>query len=272
MDEEYSALVKNKTWHLVPSHQGKNIVDCRWIYKVKHKADGSVERYKARLVAKGFKQRYGIDYEDTFSLVVKIATVHLVLAIFVSRGWCLRQLDVKNAFLHGVLEEEVYMRQPPGYEDSRHMNYVSKLDKALYGLKQAPRAWYSRLSSQLLQYGFVASKSDTSLFIFHKCHITMFMLIYVDDIIVASSSQAATDALLKALSKEFALKDLGDLQYFLGLEVHKVDDGTVLNQEKYAQDVLARVGMTHCSGSPTPLSSSEKITTRGRERERVIRS
>lgn len=182
---------------------------------------------------------------------MKIATVRFVLAISVSRGWCLRELDVKNAFLHGVLEEDVYMRQPPGYEDSGRKSYVCKLDKALYGLKQAPRAWYSRLSSQLLKYGFVASKSDTSLFIFHKSNI------------VASSSQAATDALLKALSKEFALKDLGDLKYFLGLEVHTVDDGLVLNQEKYAQDVLARVGMTHCSGSPTPLSSSEKITARG---------
>jgi histone deacetylase 1/2 len=165
-------------------------------------------------------------------------------------------------FLHSVLEEQVYMRQPPGYEDPRYKNYVCKLDKALYGLKQAPRAWYSRLSSQLVKYGFVASKSDTSLFIYRHNKVTMFMLIYVDDIIVASSSQAATDILLKVLGKAFALKDLGDLHYFLGLEVHKVHNGIVLNQAKYAQDVLARVGMTHCSGSPTPLSSSEKITAR----------
>ncbi|KAK1697317.1 hypothetical protein QYE76_014183 [Lolium multiflorum] len=244
MDEEFQALKTNQTWRLVPPKRGANVIDCRWIYKVKHKADGSVDRYKARLVAKGFKQRYGIDYEDTFSPVVKIATVRLVLAISVSRGWSLRQLDVKNAFLHGVLEEEVYMRQPPGYEDKGKMNYVCKLDKALYGLKQAPRAWYSRLSSQLIQYGFVASKSDTSLFIYHKSTVTIYMLIYVDDIIVASSSSAATDALLKILSGEFALKDLGDLHYFLGIEVHKVNDGIILNQTKYAQDVLARVGVS----------------------------
>jgi histone deacetylase 1/2 len=250
----------NKTWRLIPPRAGTNIIDCRWIYKVKHKADGSVDRYKAQLVAKGFKQRYGIDYEDTFSHVVKIATVRLVLAISVSRGWSLRQLDVKNAFLHGVLQEEVYMRQPPGYEDRGRMNYVCKLDKALYGLKQAPRAWYSRLSAQLIAFGFFASKSDTSLFIYRKSHVTIFMLIYVDDIIVASSSQSATDALLRDLSKKFALKDLGDLHYFLGIEVHKVSDGIVLNQAKYAQDVLARVNMTGCSGVPTPLSSSEKIT------------
>jgi histone deacetylase 1/2 len=262
MNEEFNALMQNKTWRLVPQRQGTNIVDCRWIYKIKRKADGTIDRYKARLVAKGFKQRYGIDYEETFSPVVKIATVRLVLALAVSRGWSLRQLDVKNAFLHGVLEEEVYMRQPPGYEDKQRPHYVCKLDKALYGLKQAPRAWYSRLSSKLVALGFVASKSDTSLFIYRKRSVTIFMLIYVDDIIVASSSQDATDALLRDLSKDFALKDLGDLNYFLGIEVQKVSTGIVLHQTKYANDILHRVGMTDCSGVVTPLSSSEKITAR----------
>jgi hypothetical protein len=140
MDEEYGALMRNNTWKLVPPRPGINVVDCIWIYKIKQKADGSVDRYKARLVAKGFKQRFGIDYEDTFSPVVKIATVRLVLAVSVSRGWSLRQLNVKNVFLHGVLEEEVYMRQPPGYVDRGKQNYICKLEKALYGLKQAPRA------------------------------------------------------------------------------------------------------------------------------------
>jgi histone deacetylase 1/2 len=120
MDDEFSALMRNNTWHLVPATHGRNVIDCKWVCKVKRKADGTIDRYKARLVAKGFKQRYGIDYEDTFSPVVKVATIRLVLALAISRNWKLRQLDVKNAFLHGVLEEEVYMRQPPGYED--HMS------------------------------------------------------------------------------------------------------------------------------------------------------
>jgi histone deacetylase 1/2 len=116
MDVEYMALMKNKTWHLVPPEQGRNIIDCKWVYKVKRKADGSIDRYKAHLVAKGFKQRYGIDYEDTFSPVVKAATIRLVLSIAVSSGWNLCQLDVQNVFLHGYLEEEVFLRQPPRYE------------------------------------------------------------------------------------------------------------------------------------------------------------
>ena len=147
-------------------------------------------------MAKGFKQRYGIDYEDTFSPVVKAATIRLVLSILVSQGWSLRQLDVKNTFLHGVLEEEVYMKQPPGFESSATPNYICRLDKAIYGLKQAPRAWYSRLSSKLHTLGFTPSKADTSLFLFNKSGITMFLLIYVDDIIVTSSSDAAISALI----------------------------------------------------------------------------
>jgi histone deacetylase 1/2 len=258
MDSEYQALMKNKTWHLVPSKKGQNIIDCKWVYKVKRKADGSLDRYKARLVAKGFKQRYGIDYEDTFRPVVKAATIRTILSIAISRGWTLRQLDVQNDFLHGVLEEDVFMRQPPGYEQKD--GYVCKLDKALYGLKQAPRAWYSRLSTRLHELGFKSSKSDTSLFFYSKGDVTIFMLVYVDDIIVASSSIDATNALLKNLNQEFALKDLGRLHYFLGIEVKEVNNGIVLTQEKYAMDVLKRVNMSDCKAVNTPLSISEKLS------------
>jgi histone deacetylase 1/2 len=260
MENEVSALHKNKTWHLVPPKPGYNLIDCKWVFKVKRKADGTVDRYKGRLVAKGFKQRYGIDYEDTFSPVVKIATIRLVLSIAVSRGWCLRQLDVQNAFLHGILEEEVYMRQPPGFEDKEKPHYVCKLDKALYGLKQAPRAWYSRLSSKLIQLGFKPSRSDTSLFIYSRNGVTIFMLIYVDDIIVTSSSPEAVTALLEDLRTDFALKDLGNLSYFLGIEVNAKQGGIVLSQEKYASDLLSKVGMSKCKSSPTPLSATEKLS------------
>ena len=166
---------------------------------------------------------------------------------------------MQNAFFHGILEEEVYMNQPPGFEkDSSHL--VSKLDKAIYGLKQAPRAWYSKLSSKLIDLGFVTSKSDTSLFIYSKSNVTIYMLIYVDDIIVTSSSQDAIAALLRDLKKEFALKDLGELNYFLGIEVTRGEHGLVLSQEKYAREILSRVGMNNCKPCATPLSSTEKLS------------
>jgi hypothetical protein len=138
MNDEYTALLRNKTWHFVRPQVGRNVIDCKWVYKVKHKADGSVDRHKAYLVAKGFKQCLGIDYDDTFIPVVKPAIIRLVLSLAVSQGWTLHQLDVQNVFLHDVLEEEVYMKQPPRFVDSTHPSYHCRLDKALYGLKQAP--------------------------------------------------------------------------------------------------------------------------------------
>ncbi|KAK1653449.1 hypothetical protein QYE76_071254 [Lolium multiflorum] len=260
MQEEYNALLENKTWTLVPSSPNKNIIDCKWVYRIKRRADGTIDRYKARLVAKGFKQRYGIDYEDTFSPVVKIATIRIVLSIAVSRGWSLRQLDVKNAFLHGVLEQEVYMKQPPGFEHPDTPHHVCRLDKALYGLKQAPRAWYSRLSAKLQDFGFIPSKADTSLFLYNKSGVTIFVLIYVDDIIVTSSSDRAITALLQDLNAHFAIKDLGALHFFLGIEVQRTADGLLLTQAKYAHDLLAKVGMLDCKPAPTPLSPSEPLS------------
>ncbi|WVZ63010.1 hypothetical protein U9M48_012690 [Paspalum notatum var. saurae] len=250
------ALLKNNNWHLVPPDEARNLIECKWVYKIKRKADGTIDRYKARLVAKGFKQRYGIDHEDTFSPVVKAAAIRLVLSIAVSRGWCLRQLDVQNAFLHGVLEKDVYMRRPPGFEDTTKPHCHCKLDKALYGLS----AWYSKLSEKLQALGFIPSKADTSLFFYMKKLVTIFLLVYVDDIIITSSSQAAVDALLSDLKAEFALKDLGDLHYFLGIEVKKMNDGILLTREKYANDILKQVGMLDCKPIPTPLSISEKLS------------
>ncbi|KAK1612102.1 hypothetical protein QYE76_035775 [Lolium multiflorum] len=192
MDDEIAALHRNGTWSLVPYQPSLNVIDCKWVFKVKYTADGSVDRYKVRLVAKGFKQRA------------------------VSRRWSISQLDVQNAFLHGVLDEEVYMYPPPGYVDSRYPRHICKLQKSLYGLKQAPRAWFSQLSSRLLALGFMASAVDVSLFVFRKGGLCMYFLIYVDDIIVISSS---TDRLLTQLRQDFAVKDLGALSYFLGIEM-----------------------------------------------------
>jgi hypothetical protein len=199
--------------------------------------------YKTRLVVKGFKQRYGIDYEDMFSPVVKMATIRTVLSIAVSRNWCLSQLDVQNVFLHDVLEEDVYMKQPSGYVNPSHPQHVCKLDKALYGLKQASRAWYTRLSTKLIHLGFRISKTATSLFIHKKSGVIIYLLVYVDEIVVTSSSPSAVMTLLDDLRSDIALKDLGELHYFLGVQVTKVYGGLCLSQEKYVSEILAKADM-----------------------------
>lgn len=233
MDAEYTALMQNGTWSLVPKPSGHNIISCKWVFRIKEHADGSVDKYKARLVARGFTQQHGIDYFETFSPVVKMSTVRLVLSIAISRQWDIRQLDISNAFLHGVLNEDVYMHQPPGFQDPSKPGFVCKLHKAIYGLKQSPRAWYSRLSDCLCQLGFVPSVADTSLFTFHQGAVIMYLLVYVDDIIIVSSSPSITQLLLQQLSVTFPVKDLGPLHFFLGIEVASKSGGMTLTQQKY---------------------------------------
>jgi histone deacetylase 1/2 len=259
MEQEFEALLRNNTWRLVPPSSGVNVIDSKWIFKVKRHANGKVERYKARLVAKGFKQRYGLDYEDTFSPVVKPTTIRLLLSLAVSRGWFLHQLDVQNAFLHGVLEEEVFMRQPPGFEDPQRPHHLCRLEKALYGLKQAPRAWHARLGAVLRQHGFVPSTADTSLFICQRPDVTTYLLVYVDDIIVLSSQSMAIDRLVLGLRQAFAVKDLGALHYFLGLEVARSSAGLRITQHKYAMDLLKRAGLLKCKPVTTPMSATTKL-------------
>jgi hypothetical protein len=189
-----------------------------------------------------------------------------LLSLAVSQGWSLRQLDVQNAFLHDIVEEDVYMKQPLGFVDYSKPHHHCKPDKALYGLKQAPHAWYSHLSLKLQALGddiiitSSPSKVDISLFIYKKNPITIFLLVYVDDIIVTSSSPAAIDALLLDLKTDFALKDLSPLHYFLGIEVKKLSDSIMLFQEKYATDILHRVRMLACKPVNTPMSTSEKLS------------
>ncbi|XP_057506617.1 LEAF RUST 10 DISEASE-RESISTANCE LOCUS RECEPTOR-LIKE PROTEIN KINASE-like 2.5 [Actinidia eriantha] len=151
MSEEFNALLRNGTWDLVPPDPSQNIVGCKWVFRIKQKPDGTIDRYKARLVAKGFHQRPGLDYHHTFSQVAKSTTVRVLLSLAVFRGWSLRQMDVNNAFLQGSLDEEVFMSQPPGFVDTNLPKYVCKLNKAIYGLKQAPRAWYNELRRFLLE-------------------------------------------------------------------------------------------------------------------------
>jgi hypothetical protein len=218
MQAEFHALMSNHTWNLCPRPANKKDVRNKWVFKLKQKADGSIDRYKARLVAKGFDQEEGVDFHETFSHVIKPATIWLVLALDVHFHWVIRQLDISNAFLHGYLEEKVLMEQPKGFEDPNFLDHVCLLHKSIYGSKQAPRAWFMRLSQALLDLGFSSSVVETSLFMFHHQSIHIFVLIYVDDILVSSNSPSAVSGLIAHLQPDFAVKDLRPLSYFLGIQ------------------------------------------------------
>uniref|UniRef100_A0A2N9G7W9 Reverse transcriptase Ty1/copia-type domain-containing protein n=1 Tax=Fagus sylvatica TaxID=28930 RepID=A0A2N9G7W9_FAGSY len=229
MNLEFDALMKNGTWVLTSPSPSQNLIGCKWVYRIKRHADGSIERYKARLVAKGFHQQPGIDYGETFSPVIKPTT-------------------------------EVFMHQPPGYSHPSFPNHVCKLKKALYGLKQAPRAWFSRLSTRLIELGFHGSLSDASLFIYKSSIHTMFILIYVDDIIITSFSSSAIDNLLSSLQTDFAVKDLGSLHYFLGIEVIRNNAGILLSQKRYILDLLKRTHMLEAKPVSSPMASSTSLS------------
>jgi hypothetical protein len=168
MDEEFRALIDNATWSLMPRPPRANIVTGKWIFKHKFNSDGSLDHYKARWVLRGFTQRPGVNFDETFSPVVKPAIVRTVLSLALSRDWSVHQLDVKNAFLRGTLSETVYCTQPSGFVDPARPDHVCRLNKSLYGLKQAPRAWYNCFGVHLQSLGFLEAKSDTSLFVLRR--------------------------------------------------------------------------------------------------------
>ena len=203
----------------------------------KKKPDGTIDRYKAKLVAKGYKQEEGFDYQETFSLVIKITTVRLLLSLAVTKNWYIHQMDVSNAFLHANLIETIFMSQPPGFKDKIFPSYVCQLHKSLYGLKQAPRELFKRLSSFLHSLNFQGSSTDTSLF-FVTMITPLYILIYVDDILLISTNFADITPLIQTLKNTFTMKDLGPAHYFLGIEFLPKSNGCFLSQKKYALSII----------------------------------
>ncbi|WVZ76501.1 hypothetical protein U9M48_024476, partial [Paspalum notatum var. saurae] len=202
-----------------------------------------VLRNKARLVAQGFCQKEGIDYEETFLLVARLEAIRILLAFAASKGFKLQQMDVKSAFMNGFIEEEVYVRQSPGFESAKFLDRVYKLRKALYGLKQAPRAWSARLKSFLLKSGSVMGSVDKTLFLLSRGGDNLIVQIYVDDIIFGGSSHALVSSFAEQMSKEFEMSLMGELQFFLGLQIKQGLEGTFVHQAKYIRDILKKFNM-----------------------------
>nr|KYP64905.1 Retrovirus-related Pol polyprotein from transposon TNT 1-94 [Cajanus cajan] len=218
MQAEIQALENNGTWTLEPLPPGKKAIGCKWVYRIKYNSDGSIERFKARLVILGNNQVEGLDYNETFAPVAKMVTVRTLLAVAAARKWELHQMDVHNAFLHGDLEEEVYMKLPPGFR-SQASGKVCRLRKSLYGLKQAPRCWFAKLAGALKRYGFAQSSSDHSLFTLQRERVQLHVLVYVDDLVISGNDNVVIKAFKLYLNVCFHMKDLGMLKYFLGIEV-----------------------------------------------------
>ena len=263
---EYQALQNNGTWILTQLPPGKRMVGCRWLYSVKQKVDGSIDRYKARLVAKGYSQSYGIDYQETFAPVAKLNTIRVLLSIAANQDWPLFQLDVKNAFLNGDLNEEVYMDVPPGFESEQTKGKVCRLKKALYGLKQSPRAWFERFTRVLKLEKYSQSQADHTLFYKHSNdgRITI-IIVYVDDIVLTGNNHDEAQRLKGLISREFEVKDLGHLRYFLGLELARSTKGISVSQRKYVVDLLHESGMSGCRPIDTPMDPNTRLMPRMEE-------
>ena len=231
------------------------------MYTIKYNPEGKVDRYKARLVAKGYTQKYGVDYEETFAPVAKMNTIRMLISCAANLGWELHQLDVKNAFLHGNLQEEIYMHIPPGFNTTQTEGKALRLYRSLYGLKQSPRAWFDRFRKVMIQLGYKQSNGDHTLFYKRNAGKLTILIVYVDDIVITGDDDMGIYNLKKWLTKEFEVKDLGQLRYFLGIEVSRSAKGIYLSQRKYVLDLLAETGMLGCRPASTPIEQNHKLSS-----------
>ena len=271
MKSEMSSLYRNDTWELVPRPVNKNIVGSRWVFKVKPKPDGTVDRYKARLVAQGFSQVQGLDYSEVFSPVVRYAGFRSLLAFANVNDLEVHQMDVTTAFLHGELDHEIYMEQPEGFVDEANPTYVCKLKKSLYGLKQSARLWNSTLTQHLLSDGYKKSSADECIFIKTAGKNFVILAVYVDDVIpVSNNTQMMEEEKLK-LMKKFEMVDKGPIHYVLGMVINRDRESRTLtiSQPEYLRSVLARFNMDNCNPVATPLEVGRNFRRTAEDEEKA---
>jgi hypothetical protein len=251
MKKEYNSLIENNTWEWVPLPSIRKLVRCKWIFNTKRVVDGYITKYKARLVVKGFSRVQGIYYEETFASVAKIESIWLAIAIATTRKWEVHHMDVKNTFLYGDLNEEIYMEKPEGYVQDPSL--VCRLMKSLYELKQVPQAWYAKMDSYLLSRGFLRCRSNPNVYMMRNANSLLLIVLYVDDLPITRSSTSSIAVVKTALHDRFSMIDMGLLHYFLGLEINQNDSGIKMSQTKYAKELLDRFQMTDCKPAPTPF-------------------
>nr|KYP31691.1 Retrovirus-related Pol polyprotein from transposon TNT 1-94 [Cajanus cajan] len=256
MQEELNQFERNEVWDLVPLPTDYPIIGTKWVFINKLDESGIIIRNKARLVAKGYNQEEGIDYDETFAPIARIEAIRLLLAYSSIRNFKLYQMDVKSAFLNGLIQEEVYVEQPPGFIDFKYPHLVYKLKKALYGLKQAPRSWYDRLSKFLIENDYIKGKVDNTLFVKKFKSDIMYVQIYVDDIVFGSTNVSLCKEFSKTMQGEFEMSMMGELTLFLGLQIKQMSDGIFISQSKYCNELLKKFGIEGCKEVATPISST----------------
>ncbi|GJZ50086.1 retrovirus-related pol polyprotein from transposon TNT 1-94 [Tanacetum coccineum] len=248
-----------KSGKLIPRPDKVMVITLKWIYKVKLDELGGILKNKARLVARGYRQEEGIDFEESFAPVARLDAIRIFLAYAAHMNMIVYQIDVKTAFLNGILREEVYVSHPDGFCDKDNLNHVYKLKKALYGLKQAPRAWYDLLSKFLLSQEFSKGTVDPTLFIRRQGKDILLVQIYVDDIIFASTTPELCDQFSKIMCSKFKMSMMGKISFFLGLQISQSPRGIFINQSKYALESLKKYGMESSDPVDTPMVEKSKL-------------
>ena len=262
MKDELDSMKSNEVWDLVELPKGVQAIGCKWVYKTKRDSLGNIERYKARLVAKGFTQKEGIDYTETFSPVSKKDSLRIILALVAHLDLELQQMDVKTAFLNCDLEEEVYMKQPEGFSSREGEHLVCKLKKSIYGLKQASRQWYYKFHGVITSFGFIENPMDQCIYQKVSGSKTCFLVLYVDDILLATNDKGMMHGVKQFLSKNFDMKDMGEASYVIGIKIHRDRSRGILglSQETYINKILERFRMKDCSPSVAPIMKGDKLS------------
>ena len=261
MKEEMNFMASNRVWDLVELPDGIKAIGCKWVFKMKNDSLGNIERHKARLVAKGFNQREGIDYTKTFSPVSKKDSLRIIMALVAHFDFDLHQMDVKTTFLNGNLEEEVYMKQPKGFSSSEGEHLVCKLKKSIYGLKQASRQWYLKFHEVITSFGFEENIMDQCIYQKVSGSKICFLVLYVDDILLATNDKGLLYEVKQFLSKNFDMKDMGEAFYVIGIKIHRERSRGILglSQETYINKVLERFNMKNCSPSVAPILKGDRF-------------
>jgi hypothetical protein len=253
------SIEKNRTLELVKLPIGKRPIGLKWVFKLKRNSEGQVMKYKDRLVTKQYVQKHGVDFEEVFAPVARLDTVRFLLAYAANLGWKVHHLDVKSAFLHGELEEDVYVTQPEGFEVKGKEQHVLRLSKALYGLKQAPKAWNVRLDKSLKKLKFSRCISEQAVYTRGVGTNAVIVGVYVDDLIVTVGNPSEIKLFKKEMMTKFEMTDLGLLSYYLSIEVEQKDDYITVKQSGYAKKVLQQFGMADCNYTRFPMDPGSRL-------------